>query len=396
MRSALLWGLLAATALSGPALADKTVSAWRLFIADHTEPVVRALDVESGDVLGSFPLASPAALYTTGSGEAVFAVQGAGNQVSAIATGIAVHDHGDHGDIEISAPALVDAAVAGERPVHFVEHGGKIALFFDGTGKASLLDEHGWVDHAEIDAVEFDSGAPHHGVAVPWGDYTILSVPHPEDPTKLPIGVNVLDKDGNVVGDLHACADLHGEASSGNMLAIACADGLLIVTGSGVPEITKLPYSDLPDGKSTTLLGGVGLQYFLGNYGADKVVTIDPAADKPFQLIDLPTRRVHFAADPIRPKFAYVFTEDGKLHQLDIVSGAIAQSVQVTEPYSMDGAWDLPRPRIAVANDVVAVTDPEAGEVRLIDIASFTEKGSLAVEGVPFNLVAVGASGTQH
>lgn len=395
MHARFILPFLAATALTAPAFADD-VSVWRLFIADHAAPSVSALDLATGGTLATFPLASPASLYATHSGEAVYAVQGAGNQVSAIASGIHIDDHGDHGDIDISDAAAIDAVVTGEKPVHFVEHDGKIALFFDGEGKTRIVSEADWLDGSDLAIAEFDSGAPHHGVAIPWGDYTIVSVPNPTDPAALPIGVNVLDATGAVVGDLHACPDLHGEASSGNMLAIACAEGLLIVTGSGAPEVTLLPYAGLPEGKSTTLLGGVGLQYFLGNYGADKVVTIDPEAEEPFRLIDLPTRRVHFAADPVRSKFAYVFTEDGQLRQLDVLKGEIVKSVAVTEPYSMDGEWSLPRPRIAVAGDVVAVTDPNQGQVHLIDIASFTETGTIPVAGAPYNIVAVGGSGTEH
>lgn len=395
MHHRLIRYLLAASALITPAFADD-VTAWRLFVADHAAPKVTAIDLATTNTLGSFLLASPGVLYTTKSGEAVFAVQGAGNQVSAISTGIAVEDHGDHGDIKLTDPVAIAATVPGTKPVHFVEHGGKIALFFDGDGKARVVSEHDWIGGGKVAPSEFDSGAPHHGVAVPWGDFTILSVPNSADPTALPIGVNVLDKSGAVVGDLHACPDLHGEASSGNTLAIACATGLLIVTGSGEPQIEHLAYTDLPAGKSTTLLGGVGLQYFLGNYGADKLVIVDPTDTKPFRLVELPTRRVHFVADPIRPKFAYVFTEDGKLNQLDIVSGKIAQSLTVTEPYSMDGEWSLPRPRLAVAGDVVAVTDPNQSKIHLIDIASFTETGAIPVDGIPYNIVAVGGSGSVH
>lgn len=387
--------LLLATALTAPALADD-VTAWRLFVGDHAEGKVTALDAISGETLGSFALKSPAALYASESGEAVFAVQGAGNQVSAIRSGIAIDDHGDHGDIEVSEPALVDAVFTGEKPAHLVEHDGKVALFFDGSGKVDLFSPHEWADEGKATASQLDSGTPHHGLAVPWGDFTLVSTANAEDEKKPRIGLNVLDAAGNVVGDTHACPDLHGEAASGNLLIVGCGDGVLIVSGSGEPQVTKLDYSSLPEGKTTTLIGGQGMQYFLGNYGADKVVIIDPAEAAPYRLVDLPTRRVHFVTDSVRPKFAYIFTEDGFLRQLDVVSGELVQSVKVTEPYSMDGEWSLPRPRIAVAGDQVAVTDPLKRVVHLVDVASFAVTGEIAVEGAPYTIVAVGGSGSQH
>jgi hypothetical protein len=394
MNLRVLLPLLAATSLALPAHADDHLSTWRLFIADHAKPRITAIDLASGDTLGSFPLAGPASLYAADG--LVIAVQGSANQVAAIASGISLDDHGDHGDIDVTAPSRIEAVIEGEKPAHFVEHGGKAALFFDGSGTVSLLDTHAWAHGDEAILAQLDSGTPHHGVAVPWGDYTLVSLADADDEKKPRIGLNVLDKGGNVVGDTHACPDLHGEATSGNLVIVGCSDGVLIVSGSGAPQIEKLGYDGLPEGKSTTFLGGVGMQYFLGNYGADRVAIIDPAEAEPFRLIDLPTRRVHFAVDPARPKSAYVFTEDGKLNQLDIVAGEIVQSLAVTAPYSMDGEWSLPRPRIAVAGGMVAVTDPNEGKVHLIDIASFTETRTIAVEGAPYNIVAVGGSGTVH
>jgi hypothetical protein len=98
----------------------------------------------------------------------------------------------------------------------------------------------------------------------------------------------------------------------------------------------------------------------------------------------------------VRPKFAYIFTEDGFLRQLDVVSGELTQSAKVTEPYSMDGEWSLPRPRLALVGDKVAVTDPLKSVVHLVDVAGFTPAGEIAVEGAPYNIVAVGGSGSQH
>jgi len=387
--------LLLATALTAPVLADD-VTIWRLFVGDHAEGRVTALDAVTGDTLGRFALKSPASLYASESGEAVFAVQAAGNQVSAIRSGIAVDDHGDHGDIDISDPALVDAVITGEKPAHFVEHDGKVALFFDGSGKVDLFSPHDWADDGKVTATQLDSGTPHHGLAVPWGDFTLVSTANADDEKKPRIGLNVLDASGNQVGETHACPDLHGEAASGNLLIVGCGDGVLIVSGSAEPQVNKLGYSGLPQGKTTTLIGGRGMQYFLGNYGADKVVIIDPAEAAPYRLVDLPTRRVHFVTDSVRPKFAYIFTEDGFLRQLDVVRGELVQSVKVTEPYSMDGEWSLPRPRIAVAGDKVAVTDPLKGLVHLVDVASFAVTGEIAVEGAPYSIVAVGGSGSQH
>lgn len=389
----MLAALLFSSALVTPAVADD-ITAWRLFVADHTEPRLTALDLESGAVLATFPLASPASLYRAD--DAVFAVQGAGNQVSAIKTGISIDDHGDHGDIAIGDPALIDAVLTGEKPAHFVEHGGKIALFFDGSGLVSLVDAHDWIENGALDITERDSGTAHHGLAVAWGDYTLVSVADAESDAKPRLGVHVLDAEGNVVGDMHACPDLHGEAASGNMLMIGCGDGLLVVTGSGEPKIEKLDYAGLPQGKSTTLIGGQGMQYFLGNYGADKVVIIDPAEAEPYRLVELPTRRVHFVTDSVRPRFAYIFTEDGQLRQLDVVRGEITRSVKVTEPYSMDGEWSLPRPRLAVAGDVIAVTDPNEGKIHLVDAESFEIARDLSVDGLPFNIVAAGGSGSVH
>ncbi|MCS6758539.1 MAG: ZinT/AdcA family metal-binding protein [Candidatus Devosia euplotis] len=113
-------------------------------------------------------------------------------------------------------------------------------------------------------------------------------------------------------------------------------------------------------------------------------------------MIELPTRRVTFAVDPVRAHFAYIFTEDGQLHQLDVISGELTKSLSLTAPYSMDGDWSDPRPRIAVAGDRIVVTDPLAGRLLLVDAESFEQDGEIAVEGTSFNIVAVGGTGAAH
>ncbi|MEO3434736.1 zinc metallochaperone AztD [Inquilinus sp. CAU 1745] len=370
---------------------------WRLFVADHGESVVRAVDLADGAVVGTFELSAPARLYRTESERTVFAVQRDADAVSVIDTGILLEDHGDHADLDVSAPRLLEATVEGDRPVHFVAHDGRVALFFDGEGVARIVTEAALLD-GDANPAEISAEAPHHGVAATFGDHILVSVPNPDDPTELPIGIQVLTGEGDPVGGVHACPGLHGEAASGSMMAFGCEAGLLIVeSGDDAPSVRLLPYpDDLPEGKTGTLLGGVALRYFLGNYGPDAVVVVDPSEEDAFSLVRLPARRVDFAVDPARPRFAYALTEDGDLHKLDVMAAEIVATAAITRPYSMDGHWSDPRPRIAVAGDEIVLSDPLAGVLRIIDPETLQETRRIDIDGMPYNLVAVGGSGLHH
>ncbi|UYN99900.1 MAG: metallochaperone AztD [Devosia sp.] len=383
--------------LGGTALAEEGVTAWRLFVSDHAEPIVHVFDALTNEELTHFDIAGPASLYRSESGATVYAVQGAANTVTAISSGIRLDDHGDHADISVSEPGLPGFAVEGQSPSHFVEHDGHFAAFFDGEGIARVFSERDALEsHAEF--TEVKANAPHHGVVVPYHDYSVVSVWNPEGDGSV-AGVQIVDAEGNPVGDVVECVGLHGEAFSGNLGVIGgCEGGILVISEvGGQPHAELLPFQEgLGEGRVSTIIGGRGLQYFLGNWDADTVSLIEPEADEPYRLVDLPTRRVHFVVDPVRPRFAYVFTEDGQLHQLDVIAGEITNSLALTEPYSMDGHWSDPRPRVAVAGDHIYVSDPLAGKLHVIDAESFVEDGEIAVEGKPFNLVAVGGSGADH
>ncbi|WP_200841223.1 zinc metallochaperone AztD [Geminicoccus flavidas] len=384
--------------LSASVTHAEEVSAWRLFVSDHADPKVTVIDAVDQQKLDTFQIKGPASLYRTESGETVFAVQGDAGVVSAISTGISFHDHGDHGDIEVEDAKLLDVEFVGAKPAHFVELQGNVAQWFDGEDAARFFTERAILDgNAEVRTANV--GAPHHGVAVPYQNHAVVSVPNPEDASKRPIGARIVDFNGNQVGEDAACPGLHGSAGSGSLYALACDTGLLLVTQeSGVPQIRHLPYSaSLPEGSSSTLIGGKGLQYFIGNYGPDRIVVVDPSqGDSGFKLVQLPTRRVHFVVDPIRTRFAYVVTEDGQLHKVDVLDGKIVQSLRLTDPYSMDGHWSDPRPRLAVAGDQVVVTDPLNGKLHLVNAESFTKADEIGVDGKPFNIVSVGGAGKVH
>ncbi|MCV9997783.1 zinc metallochaperone AztD [Pararhizobium sp. YC-54] len=396
--------ILALTALSPlPAFADDSKETWRLFVADHTQPVVRALDAASGSELGRFDLGGYAALSLSESGKTVFAVQGDKGTVQVIASGIALSDHGEHRDIDISDPKLLPAAITGKKPGHVVTHGDDVAIFYDRGGKVDMFQESALLA-GKGQAASVDTTAAHHGVAVPMGKHILVSVPNMTTevkPDELPprLGLRVVDRSGKQLGDAATCTDLHGEAASARLVAFGCEEGVLVARpgGLGGPKLEMVAYgSDLPEGKVSTLLGGRSMQFFLGNYGEDKVVLIDPDSETPYRLVELPTRRVDFVLDPANVRNAYILTEDGKLHVLDVVSGQIVRSAGVTEPYSKDGHWRDPRPRLAVAGAGIAITDPRHSLVRMIDSETLKETAAIPVKGMPFAIVAVGGSGATH
>lgn len=396
----ILSGLLSPLALHAE---EEKSAAWRLFVADHTQPVVRAIDLDTAKEIGRFDLKGYAALTLSESGRTVFAIQGDQNVVNAIDTGIMLSDHGDHRDIDITAPRLLATTIPGEKPGHVVTHGDDLAVFYDRGGKFDLLQESALIeDRAQPSS--FETTAAHHGVAVPAGNFLLVSVPNmqvPVKPDELPprLGLRVLKRDGQQIGGIAPCTGLHGEATSARLIAFGCEEGVLVARPGGIdgPRLQMLAYGDaLPKGKVSTLLGGTSMQFFLGNYGEDKVVLIDPDEEKPYRLIDLPVRRVDFALDPARPHNAYVFTEDGRLHLLDVVTGTITKSVSITEPYSKDGHWRDPRPRLAVAGNDIAITDPRQGLIRIVDVETFKQDRTIRVEGQPFAIVAAGGSGAVH
>lgn len=242
----------------------------------------------------------------------------------------------------------------------------------------------------------------HHGFVAAMGDHYVSSVASEEpvaaDEAPPRIGIGAFGADGALMGEMHTCTDLHGEAFSGTFLLAGCKEGVIALdTTGGSDAFSMLRYpADFPEGSTGALLGSRAMQIFLGDYGADSVVIVDPTTEPYFTYVDLPFRRVDFILDPAKPQFAYLFTEDGSLHRLNMLSAEIERSAQITQPYSMDGHWRDPRPRMAVADDRLILTDPLDASLRVIGMDDLAEIERIPVEGIPYNVIAVGGSGLTH
>lgn len=160
--------------LAAPALAHDTGHGegdrYRLIVADAEAGRVTVADPGEG-VRAAFDLPSPARLHLGPDGRHVWALSRAVGAVRLIDTGRVTEDHGDHSAIVLYTPALTDAALSGEVPVHFNTGGGRVAIVWDGTGTATLHDAERRATLAVL-----ETGKPHHGVAMPVGAGTILTV----------------------------------------------------------------------------------------------------------------------------------------------------------------------------------------------------------------------------
>lgn len=381
---------------------DGDVTLYRLFVGDHAEGRVTAIDLSEPDHRWTFETTGQTKLFPVAGGAVVAAVQSDDEAVHFFDSGISFDDHGDHADIEVTDPQAIDTVLTGPRPFHLVDHDGKIVINYDQGGYAEVIDGAA-LARGEVEPQRFPQARAHHGFVAPMGDAWLSTVASDEEVTgdaSVPrLGLQAFDAEGEATSDLATCTGIHGEAFSGAYLVAGCKEGVLTVTGgTDGPQFEMLEYpADLPQDVTTgTILGSNAIQMFLGNHGPDGLVVIDPVDEPHFRRIALPFRRVDFALDPVQPSDAYVLTEDGSLHRIDMLAGEIEASARVTEPYSMDGDWNDARPRIAMAGDQIVVTDPNAGLVRRISTEDLSELGTIEVEGTPYNIAVAGGSGVVH
>ncbi|WP_435170035.1 hypothetical protein [Falsirhodobacter sp. 1013] len=387
-----------ATCLATPSLAEDAV--WRVFIGDHDAPKITAFDLNAPDTRWTFDIKGQAKLYSAAGGAAVVAVQSDDDQVNLLNSGVRLVSHGDHSDLSLSDPLAMDAVLTGPRPFHVVAHGGTTSIQYDKGGYAEFLSDAALTD-GTADPVRFPQGRAHHGFALPFGDVFLSSVasdaPVEGDAAPPRLGLQAFTAEGTAAGDLATCTGIHGEALSGAYLAAGCKEGVLTVREGDTPQFNLLPYpADWPEGTTGTLLGAQAMQVFVGNYGADGVVVVDPEDEPHFTFVKLPFRRVDFVLDPAKPQYAYVLTEDGTLHRLNVLKGTVEDGARVTGPYSMDGHWNDPRPRLAAAGGQILVTDPAEGMLHVVSGDTLKTTQDIPVEGAPYNLVVVGGSGMQH
>lgn len=160
--------LLGLPAWAGP---DDAKHPGRLVVADGKVGMLRVIDLEKGEVMASFSAPGPANVYTAGNGMYAFALHREQNRVSVVYGGLRQEDHGDHKDLVVEAPYILQTFTTGPKPTHFSSHNGMATIFNDGDGTVAVIDEKSL--GLNLRMFEIATGAPDHGAPLAVGNLVL-------------------------------------------------------------------------------------------------------------------------------------------------------------------------------------------------------------------------------
>lgn len=382
----------------GGFMEDGVMVGSRLIVNDFENATVRIVDLRSNEVIATFELTARPNLYASANGRYAFAVQTAGNITNVIDSGVSRVAHDDHFHAEFGRPSLLGVEIDGSRPIHFVVHDDQIAIFNDGAGTASIFEESYLFDPSE-EVITVATARPHHGVAVPLHDVVLISTPNMEDMNSaLPIGVDVMDMEGNILQNFPECPGLHGEAAySHDGVAFGCSDGVLLIERDGDSFVSRKVANPTanPDLRTGTLYHAHGAEFMLGNYGRNAIVRVDPVAGESAVVIDVGQRIWRFQYHGEDASKLVALTMDGNLHIIDIATGDIEATVQVVDPFLAPASGrSAARPTFVTNGHMVYISEPLPGDIRALDLETLEfSEDVIFVGGKPANMAVFGMTG---
>ncbi|MDQ1041340.1 hypothetical protein QFZ75_007756 [Streptomyces sp. V3I8] len=272
--------------------------------------------------------------------------------------------------LDATSQTLTDIEYKGAKPGHVVRHGGRTALFTDGTGEVNVFDPTDLGSGKKPEGRTYASAEAHHGVAIELTNGELLSTLGTEEKRT---GALVLDKDDKEIARYEKCPGVHGEAAAKNeAVAVGCEDGILIYQDG---RFTKV---DAPDdyGRIGNQAGSDTSPVLLGDYKTDaeaelerptRVSLIDTEKKK-LRLVDLGTS-YSFRSLARGPRGeALVLGTDGAIHVLDPLSGRTEKKIPVVGEWQEPLDWQQARPTLFVRDDTAYVSDPGEKALHAIDL----------------------------
>jgi hypothetical protein len=369
---------------------------------DHAEPRlvvayddhVEVFDAESIESLGSFATDSAVYVQTAADGRHVFTLAHQDEKIGLLDSGTWTEAHGDHGHSFTLEPSETALDLDG-LSYHAVSDDERSVIWFDDLGAFGVLEhdelEGGTIEPQIIEPGLTTEGEPHHGVAVPTADGGFLATVSVEGEAT---GVAVLDAAGEEVTRFETCPGLHGETHVGETgYAFGCGTGVLVVDGGQARSIA----SPVEGAGTGTLASDHDSAVVAGTLSAEdrpelgtQLALYDTAAGTS-TAVELGAAYSNVVVSEGR---AIVIGTDGALRVVDLASGAVATVPAIVEWEKTDD-WQEPRPYLAVSGDTVWISDPHAGAIHTLDLATSALE-SVEVDGAPGRLVVVNAGRTGH
>jgi hypothetical protein len=211
----------------------------------------------------------------------------------------------------------------------------------------------------------------------------------------LPVGIDVMTLDGEILQSFPECPGLHGEAAySETGVAFGCADGILLIERDGDAFVSRKVANptENPDLRTGTLYAVEGAPYLIGNYGQNTIVRVDPAVGTSEIVIEAPARVWRFSFHGEDSSKLVALTIDGNLHVIDIATGAVEGTVQVVDPFLAPASGRAAaRPTFVVNGHMAYVSEPLPGDIRGVNLETLEiEEGRIFVGGKPSALAAFG------
>lgn len=274
--------------------------------------------------------------------------------------------------LDATRQRLTDITYKGAKPGHVVRHGGRTALFTDGTGEVNVFDPEDLADGAKPEGRTYNSAEAHHGVAIELADGRLLSTLGTEEKRT---GALVLDKNNKEIARNEKCPGVHGEAAARDeAVAVGCEDGVLIYKDG---KFTKV---DAPDdyGRIGNQAGSDASPVLLGDYKTDpdaelerptRVSLIDTETAK-LRLVDLGTSYSFRSLGRGPHGEALVLGTDGVLHVIDPRTGKVDRKIPVVDRWREPLDWQQPRPTLFVRDHTAYVSEPGKRKVHAVDLES--------------------------
>ncbi|PWH06018.1 hypothetical protein DEO23_09355 [Brachybacterium endophyticum] len=355
---------------------------------------VTTLDSSDGEVVDETDVGGYARLNPAGDGRTVMV--SAGSTITPYDTGLIARAHGDHFHYYTQDPTqLPEAAISAEEPGHVVPHGDRTATFADGTGQITVFDPSSLAEGTLGKTVGTRTDAPHHGVAVPLSDGSLLHTVGTEEDRH---AVVVEDAEGTVTAKTEDCPGVHGEAAAkatgggGDVITLGCENGPVMYKDGAFHKIDVT--EDFQ--RSGNQKGHDDSPVVLTDYKVEKdpeggierptTVGLLDTRDGSFDTVDLGSEYWFRSLDRGPDGEALVLTADGELNILDPESGKVLHETTVAEKWTEPDQWQEPGPMLSVADGTAFVVDPENKKLTMVDIETGEAYEELDLPEVPHEI----------